>query len=117
MGLEAELADDGVVVAVDVGVDAVEALEDLADEGREGLGEGHADAARQHRLVVDVALHPAHQLLDVGRRRHLRRPLVRLAVLPEVFEPVERGGGGEGGRRGGRGQPQFARSNPAKPTE
>ena len=42
MGLEAELADHGVMVAVDVGVDAVHALEDLADEGREALGEGYA---------------------------------------------------------------------------
>lgn len=87
VGLEAELADHGVVVAVDVGVDAVEALEDLAHQRRERLGERHPDAARQHRLVVDVALHPPHQLLDVRRRRHLRRPLVRLAVLPEVLEP------------------------------
>lgn len=40
--LEAELADDGVVVAVDVGVDAVHALEDLPDEVGEGLWEGDA---------------------------------------------------------------------------
>lgn len=44
VGLEAELADDGVVVAVDVGVDAVHALEDLAHRLREGFREGHADA-------------------------------------------------------------------------
>jgi hypothetical protein len=44
MGLEAQLADDGVVVAVDVGVDAVHALEDLADQSWKRLGEGHADA-------------------------------------------------------------------------
>lgn len=88
VGLEAELADDGVVVAVDMGVDAVHALEDLADERGEGLGEGDADARGHHRLVVDVALHPRHELLDVGRGRHLGGSLVRLAVLPEVLEPV-----------------------------
>lgn len=86
VGLEAELADDGVVVAVDVGVDAVHALEDLAHGLGEGLGEGHADARGQHALVVDVALHPAHQLLDVGRGGHLGRALVGLVVLPEVLE-------------------------------
>lgn len=40
--LKTELPDDGVVVAVDVSVDAVHALEDLAHERREGLGEGDA---------------------------------------------------------------------------
>lgn len=39
--LEAKLADYGVMVAVDVGVDAVHALEDLAHESRERLGERH----------------------------------------------------------------------------
>lgn len=42
MGLEAELPDDGVVMAVDVGVDSVHALEDLADEGWVCLGEWDA---------------------------------------------------------------------------
>ena len=40
--LETKMNDDWVVVTVDVGVDSVEPLEDLLDEGREGLGEGHA---------------------------------------------------------------------------
>lgn len=40
--LEAEVHDNGVVVAVDVGVDTVETLEDLADETGEGLGEWDA---------------------------------------------------------------------------
>lgn len=88
--LEAELTDDGVMVAVDVGVDAVHALEDLADEGREGLGEGHADAAGHDGLVVDVALDPAHELLDVGRGGHLGRALVVLVVLPEILKLVGR---------------------------
>lgn len=88
VGLEPELADDGVVVAVDVGVDAVHSLEDLADERGKCFGEGHADARRHDRLVIDVALHPRHELLDVRRGRHLGRALIRLTVLPEVFEPV-----------------------------
>jgi hypothetical protein len=85
--LQTQFPDDGVVVAVDVCIHPVHALEDLPHQRGERLGEGHADAGRQHRLVVDVALHPAHQLLDVGRGGHLGRSLVVLVVLPEIFEP------------------------------
>jgi len=42
MRFQAQRDDDRVVVAVDVGVDAVEALEDLAEEGWEGFREGDA---------------------------------------------------------------------------
>ena len=42
MRLQPQLHDDRVVVAVDVRVDAVQALEELADEGGEGFGERHA---------------------------------------------------------------------------
>jgi hypothetical protein len=48
MRFKPQLDDDGVVVAVDVGVDAVEALEHVADEGWEGLGEGDALGSSQH---------------------------------------------------------------------
>lgn len=88
VGFEAELSDDGVVVAVNVGVDAVHALEDLADQGGEGLGEGHADAAGHDGLVVDAALDPRHELFDVGWRRHLGGPLEVLVVLPQILEPA-----------------------------
>jgi hypothetical protein len=40
--LETELADYGVMVAVNVGIDAVHALEDLTNKSREGLGERHS---------------------------------------------------------------------------
>jgi hypothetical protein len=39
---EAEVDDDGVVVAVDVGVDAVKALENLEEERSEGARERNA---------------------------------------------------------------------------
>ena len=42
MRLQAQLHDDRVVVAVYVRVDAIQALEELADESREGFGEGNA---------------------------------------------------------------------------
>ncbi len=41
MRLQTQLSDHGVVVAVDVGVDTVHALEYLAHQGREGLWEGN----------------------------------------------------------------------------
>lgn len=40
--LETKVYHDRVVVAVDVGVDSVQTLEDLTEETRECLGEGNA---------------------------------------------------------------------------
>jgi hypothetical protein len=73
-------------VAVNVGVDAVQALEHVADEGGKGLGEGHADARGEHGFVVDVGLHPGHQVFDVLGRGHLGGLFEGFGVLPEVFE-------------------------------
>lgn len=42
MGLEAQMYDDGVVMAVDMGVDTIQTLEDLAQKAGEGFGEGNA---------------------------------------------------------------------------
>jgi hypothetical protein len=41
MGLESEVDDDWIVVAVDVGVDTVHTLKHLKDERTECLGERH----------------------------------------------------------------------------
>ena len=87
MGLKTELNDDGIVVAVDVCVDTVQALEHVADEGGEGFWERYTDTAGEHLLIVDVGLHPCHQVFDVLRCGHLGRSLVVLAVLPEILEP------------------------------
>ena len=80
--------DHGVVMAVDVRVDAVQALEELADDGGEVLGKGDADAGGEGGFVVDVGLHPRHQVLDVLGRGHLGGFFERGAVLPEVLELV-----------------------------
>lgn len=42
MRFETEVHHDGVVVAVNMGVDTVQTLEDLAEKTGEGLGEGNA---------------------------------------------------------------------------
>lgn len=46
----------------------------------------HTDSAGEHLLIIDVALYPAHQVLDVFGCRHLGRTLVVFRVLPEVFK-------------------------------
>jgi hypothetical protein len=42
--------------------------------------------AGQDLLIVDVRLHPCHELFNVGGGGHLGWPLVVLVVLPEVLE-------------------------------
>lgn len=86
MGLQAKLDYDRIVVAVDVGVNAVEALEHVADERRESLWERYADAAGEHLFIVDIGLHPSHQVLDILGCGHLGRSLVVLTVLPQVLK-------------------------------
>lgn len=88
MRFEAQLNDDWVVVAVNVRIDAIQALEHVSDERRKGLWEGHADARGEHGLVVDVGLHPCHEVFNVLRSGHLGRLLERLRVLPEILEPI-----------------------------
>ena len=74
-------------MAVDMCIDTVQALEHVADERREGLGERYANATWEHLLVIDVGLHPCHQVLDVFGCGHLGRPLIVFAILPKIFEP------------------------------
>ena len=85
--LKTELDDDGVVMAVDVCIDTVQALEHVANEGWEGLREWNTDTAGEHLLIVDIRLHPRHQVFNILGCGHLSRSLVVLAVLPQVLEP------------------------------
>jgi len=90
MRLQAQLDDDGVVVAVDMCVDAVQTLEHVPDERWKCLGEGNADARGEHGLVVDIGLYPCHEVFDVFGCGHLGRLLVVLGILPEVLKLVGR---------------------------
>lgn len=74
-------------MAVDMGVDTIHSLEDLAYQGWEGLWEGDAYAAGHDSLIVNTALNPSHELLDVSGCSHLGRTLKVLVVLPEILEP------------------------------
>lgn len=88
VGLQTKLTNDGVVMAVDVGVDTIHALENLAHQGRKCLGKRDANATGHDSLVVDAPLNPRHELLDIGWCRHLGWAFEVLIVLPEILEPV-----------------------------
>ena len=88
MRLKTQVHDDWIVMAVDVRVHSVKALEELPEGGREMFRKGNADAGRESRFVVNVGLDPGHQVLDVFGRRHLGGALVGLGVLPKVLESV-----------------------------
>lgn len=87
MGLQAKLTDDWVVMAVNVGVDAIHALEDLANQRGKCLRERNADPAGHDGLVIDASLDPGHELLDIGWCGHLGGSFEVLTVLPEILEP------------------------------
>jgi hypothetical protein len=78
---------DLVMVAVDMRVDAVQTLKELAHCGREMFWERDADARGEGRFVVDVGLDPRHQVFDVFGGGHLGGfGVAGGRVLPEVFE-------------------------------
>ena len=101
---EAEVDNDRVVVTIDMGIDAIHAFEDLEEERLERLRERYTcrlsvaqsyhvslrggsvyeptNSAWKHLFIVDIALHPRHQMLNVLWRRHLCRLLEVLIVLP-----------------------------------
>lgn len=75
--LKSELNDDGIMMAVNVGIHSVKSLEDLSDEHWKSLwkrnpldymsrtkptmiGKDFTNPARKHSLVVDVSLNPSH---------------------------------------------------------
>ena len=61
----------------------------MRNHGRIKRLSSHTDSAGKHLLIIDVTLNPRHQMLNVFRSWHLRRPLEALRVLPEVLEPVQ----------------------------
>ena len=88
MRLESKMDHDRVVVTVDVRVDAVETLEDLANGGSEGFWKANANPRGKHGFIVDIGLDPGHEVLDVFRRWHFGRTFVVFGILPEVFESI-----------------------------
>jgi hypothetical protein len=82
MWFEAKLDNNRIVVAVNVGVYTVETLEDVSEERWESFGKGDTDPTREHLLIIDIALDPGHEMLNVLGCGHLGGLLVVLGVLP-----------------------------------
>jgi len=99
MRLQTQAAHHSVVVAVDVRVDPVQALEDLADVLLEVGREGHAWGCREELCVGQVVAGPCEEVGDVGWRWEAGGFGERRRVVPEVFELV---GGFHFGAGGGR---------------
>jgi hypothetical protein len=87
MRFKAELNDDGIMVTVDMSVNAVQTFKDITEKRRESLRERNTDSTREHLLVVDVALYPGHEVLNILWCGHLGGLLIVLVILPQVLEP------------------------------
>lgn len=75
----------GEVLVVDVRVHAKQALQDRFGIAQEVLWEGHADLGGEERLVIQLVLHPRHQVVNVLGCTALNRLLHRLPVRPVVL--------------------------------
>jgi hypothetical protein len=89
VSLKAKLTNDGIMVAIYVGVDTVHPLKYLSDHAGEGFWEWHADSAGEHSFVVNIALDPSHQVFDISWRWHFGWPFVILRILPEILESAQ----------------------------
>ena len=91
------------MMTVNMRVHAIQSLEDCADGGGEGFGEGHADAGGEGGFGVDEGLCPGHEVFDVFGGGHFGGfGVPGGGVLPEVLEPeaTRLVVGREGGRGG-----------------
>ena len=93
MVLESETHNVLKMAVVDVRIDPKQALENDFDDGHEVLGEGDAylksstDLAGEEGVVVDLALDPGHQIVDVLAGADLQGLLDALAVGPQILVP------------------------------
>lgn len=73
------------VLVIDVRVHPEQSLQDGLCVAQEVLWEGHTDLGREQRLIVQLVLHPCHQIVNVLRGTALDRLLHCLAVRPVVL--------------------------------
>lgn len=85
MRLLAQVHHLGKVLVVDVRVHPEQPLQDRLGVAEKVLWEGHADLGRKQRLVVQLVLHPGHQVVNVLGGAALDRLLHRLSVGPVVL--------------------------------
>ena len=69
MWLHAQRDDILEVLMVNMGVDAEEPFEDSLGVGEKILGKRHADFRREHHLVIQLNLHPRHQVINILQKR------------------------------------------------
>lgn len=89
MCLQPETPNHAVVVAVDVGVDSVETLEDLADCGEEVGREGNAGLSGEEIRVGEIGGGPGEEVGDVGWGWETGGLWEVGWVVPEVLESEE----------------------------
>ena len=109
VGLQAKLRYNVIVMAVDVSVDSVEPFEQLPNQAWKCLWECNAcswfsswlylaessggmtrtNATREHLLIIDVSLHPCHEVFNVFWGRHLCWSFEFFIVLPEILKPCQ----------------------------
>lgn len=81
----AQSYDLGKVLVIDVGVNAKQSLEYCLGDGLKVLREGHTDLRRKERLVIELILHPRHQVVDVLWRATFDRLFNSLTIGPMVL--------------------------------
>jgi len=88
MRLQPQVHNDRVMMTVDVGVDAVQSLEQLFDGALEMFRKRCANAGGEDGFVVNEGLGPGHEVLDVFWGRHFGGfGVASWGVLPEILEP------------------------------
>lgn len=88
VGLQAETADDAVVMAVDVGVDSVQSLENLLDGRLERGGEGNARVGGEDVGVGEEVGGPGQEMRNVTRSGQTGGLGEVWRVVPEILKLV-----------------------------
>ena len=70
---------------VNVRVDTEEALEDVLDDALELCREGHSNLGGEDGLIIQLVLHPRHEIINVLWRRDLHRLLEVHSIRPVVL--------------------------------
>lgn len=81
----------GKVLMINVGVHPEQSLQNRFRNLNKVFWKGNANLRREQRFVVQLILHPCHQVIDVLGRTALDRFLHRLAIRPVVLVLRPRG--------------------------
>ena len=73
------------VRVVDVRIHSEEALENILHDILKVLRERHVDTRRKHGLIIENALNPGHEIVNILWSRHLDWFLDVLTICPQVL--------------------------------